>query len=229
MNFSDAAIIYFACGAPAAVYHFLNQKGEQRVRGLRQALFVFLAWPLYLVSLIRDKIPRNGSRIYSNRNVIPDSIRERKLLEIRSDLEKAIGEGSAEQAAVLGEALERYCGLADALRLQGADSLEESQIFIVSGHENGELATLCLMRRNRSRLIRHHRMARAELLRVLADYNDRIRCRNEAVELFQFLDDEEGLLLINEKPQTLTDLSVPSLGNEVWSSKAAKASAARQA
>ena len=228
MSFIDAAIIYFACGAPAAVYYFFDQRGEGRGRKVRQSLLVFLAWPLYLVRLLREKTLQIGSQQYSPGIAALDSVREEKLHAIRSAIEREVSFGPEGRAERIRDAFERYCGLSDAVRAAGRIPVVDSPIYIVSGHENSELATLCLMRRNRTRLVRHHNSAREELLRMFANGNGSDSNGNTAEELFRLMDDQEGLSILRERPQMLADPSVQSLGNEVWSSQAAKASAARQ-
>ena len=227
MNLVDAAIIYFACGAPAAVFHFFDQRGEGRGRKVRQSLLVFLAWPLYLVRLLREKTLQIGSQQYSSGTGSPDSVREEKLRRIRSALEREVSLGPEYRSGRIRDAFERYCGLADAVRESGRNPIVESPIYTVSGHENTELATLCLMRRNRTRLIRHHNSAREELLRMFVNGNGPDSNGNTPEELFRLMDDQEGLSILKERPQILTAPNVQSLGNEVWSSQAAKASAAR--
>ena len=166
MNWIDFTIIYLACGAPFAVYYFLQNKTVgSSVSWLLNCLVLLLWLPFAIFLLTKNRqnffsfnffnksltTTENGQQIYLYQKQI-----EKVLLE--SDLDISIFD--------FRETAERYAGLTLAAQCEpGKDWGQE--IFRVSGAEQLELGTICLQRRNRKRLAFHQSEARRDFLQII--------------------------------------------------------------
>jgi len=90
------------------------------------------------------------------------------------------------------EIFERYTGLSVAVA-KAEDNSDVHELFEVAGNKNGELGTVCLNRRNRSRLIFHHTDARNDFLDALIRAGRGGDSLNLAIELATLLDDADAL------------------------------------
>jgi hypothetical protein len=92
------------------------------------------------------------------------------------------------------ETVDRYVGLADAARTATRQKTARHELFEAAGREEYYLGQLCLMRRNRRRLERHHIQAREDFLALFRQASlpitaaDAIRM---GIDLARRLDDSE--------------------------------------
>jgi hypothetical protein len=164
MNLFDLFIIYLACGAPFGVHRFLS-RGDNSVSAYLESLLYALLWILLIPRLLH-----NG--VKSLLRIRADRTRSGPVTFDASGLVRMIDESARTSGAYPGlytlrDAVDRYSGISSLLSEQ--DSWRESAtdgIFSVSGHPVPDLGSICLRRRNRRDLERHHREAAEDLIRL---------------------------------------------------------------
>jgi hypothetical protein len=223
MQPTDLLIIYLAFGAPIAVYKYLQNGTEDRVRRIASSALTFLFWIpaavriayLYFTNadfedafVSQSKSDAFYKRICKTRDALASEL-----------VRAAVGFSVHE----VREAIERYAGLADALGNDAAGNTKPQSLFAGSGRtRHYELGLVCWARRNRRRLERHHIEARRDFVALLdrASYQDsaagaivigidlaRQLDDTEAVELLKALDVKKGEVWKpqpHEQPQTIT-------------------------
>jgi hypothetical protein len=197
VNIFDALIIYFACGAPFGVYQFLQypEKGTFTKRWI-EIVSSFVFWPVSAMTIVRRaQVFSKGPETHFDGSYELDAGVEERVFEIQKDLEKIFFDG--EQGASIyefREVFDRYTGLSLALKAGSRPPAAEGpELFRITGHKNIELASICINRRNRSRLLVHQIQARedfSKLLLSLADLASKWKAPAElASELAALLDD----------------------------------------
>lgn len=196
MNSTDFLIIYFACGAPFAVYYFLqNRYDDSTVLFWLKNVLVFLFWVPFAASLLMQSQGRDGffdlKALGSFFNFNKDSNTE-KLFESQKQIENILLESDLEISIFdFRETAERYAGLTIAAKSEGDSGRE---IFRVAKNNNVELGTICLQRRNRSKLLRHQTAARRDFLELVEHLSDSISntelLQRPALEVVRMLNDE---------------------------------------
>lgn len=237
MRLSEIIIIYSAVGAPFAVNYLLHQRMHVgRAHLLWQAALRGSLWPLTLMSScfhrlselrLRPKLAQH--QIQSQRAQMIDEARRNLLAELHIVCECGIVSPSSESKklermrCVLRESIERYVGLAEAVKGASFDAppgKRETELFRVAGLKGDDLllAGQCLHRRNVRRLIEHHVQARSELLHSLAEIREAadeprlsvianadaarrlsiaiLKLHGRAVELLSLMEDEDAAMRV---------------------------------
>lgn len=230
MNPTDFLIIYFACGAPFAVHYFLqNRDGGATVSFWLRNLLVFLFWMPFAALLLMQKRGRAGFfdlKTFSS-FFYKDSDTE-KLFAFQKRIENTLLESDLEVSIFdFRETIERYAGLTIAAKSEGDSGRE---IFRVAKNNNVELGTICLQRRNRSKLARHQTAARRDFLEFVEQLSDSISdvksLQHPAVEIAKLLHDEaaqESLEKMFADNLQIGNLSnVEYLEKDLWKSQERK-------
>lgn len=196
MNLSDFLIIYLACGAPCGVYFFLQNRKKLSTGNLwlKSFLTVFV-WIPYAFRLLHD--------FYTRRKL------SRRLLQ-KSDFDKQLADAVKRLVALFQdsksrisvfetrEVVERYAGLTVAWKAADADvpDQKEKEIFRISLRQNATLATICLHRRNRTRLSAHQNQARLDFLQIVAELKssapDRAELKKAVFDFVELIGDREA-------------------------------------
>ena len=193
MNRIDFLIIYFSCGAPFAVYYFLQNKAE-----IKTSLFCLsnaLVWtfwlPFALFLLFKYR------RVLSNLDFLKTSAdvseSERKIYSAQKRIEKILLESELEISIFdFRETAERYAGLTTAAQNE-PDKDWGKEIFQAANNEKNELGKICLQRRNRKRLAFHQTEARRDFLQIIGQLNDSISdtesLERSTLEMVELLND----------------------------------------
>ena len=153
MNWLDLLIIYFACGAPFAVYRVTRSGVSLSVKTITVSLVNLCGWPVIAVLLVFKS--QTLEEYASVRRVALDKIRA--LIEA----ELFINTRSTSSIFTFREIYSRFTGLSEAAVL---GSSMPAELLKVCDHPTIAIAGAILTRRNRERLQRHKSAARAELL-----------------------------------------------------------------
>lgn len=229
MTFNDFLVIYLAFGAPLAVHYFLQQR--RRTSDLRQlwlkTILNFFFWlPLLYRFLQNNQTLKNSfGKIFSKKS-LSDSITEENLRVIQKRLEKIVPEDETLLSIFeVREVFERYAGLT--LACQNETDIAQAarnKIFQIAGHNNSEIAEICLKRRNRKRLLRHQTQARKDFLNVIADllkhHSETEKLRETAFGLSVLLGDVIAQTALKEmleqKSQSAAASRVKNARNDLW-------------
>lgn len=225
MNLTDLTVIYFAVGAPFAVYYFLQNRRENKSASFRlKNFFVFIFWLPYAVMLLS----RNQSlRNFFKTNFIKDflaSDSSDEILQLQKRIENLLLESDLNISAFdYREIMERYAGLTLASDVQTNNNFE-SEIYRVAENENVKLGSVCLQRRNRNKLLRHQTEARRDFLQIIKKLSDSISdakiLQDSSTEFVKILKDDaaQGSLekMFAEKLQTGKLLSVEYTEKDLW-------------
>jgi hypothetical protein len=193
MNSIDFLIIYFSCGAPFAVYYFLQNK-----TGSKTSLFwlsnslVWMFWlPFALFLLFKNR------RVLSDLNFLNTSSdtseSEQKIYQSQKRIEKILLESELEISIFdFRETAERYAGLTTAAQNE-PDKDWGKEIFQAANNEKTELGKICLQRRNRKRLAFHQTEARQDFLQIIRQLTDSISdtedLKRSSLEMVALLND----------------------------------------
>lgn len=174
MNLYDFLIIYLTCGAPFAVYHFLQYRSVFKSRQLwLKTILNFLFWPLSAYRFARNSrtLKNIFDKVFVN-DTYSDSVSdtEKDLQITQKRIEKIVLEYDPNVSVYeLREIFDRYAGLT--LTRQNADTIHQTdryKIFQIVDHDNAKLAGICFERRNRKRLSHHQTQARQDFLNIFA-------------------------------------------------------------
>jgi hypothetical protein len=169
MTFTDLLIVYLAFGAPLAVYKYLQNRTANVRRKTLVSIFTFFFWVPTAVQI---------GYLYLSNAYFRDAFVSRRILDAR---EKRIGSLREAMTAELTrlargaslhdtrETVERYAGLADAVRETGPEPSGRNALFEAAGREEYRVGQVCLMRRNLRRLKRHHTQARQDFVALLSE------------------------------------------------------------
>jgi hypothetical protein len=174
MNRIDFLIVYFSCGAPFAVYYFLQNKTGSKtfIFWLSNAL-VWMFWMLFALFLL-----------FKNRGVLSDlnflntssvvSEKQRNIYLSQKQIEKILLDSELEISIFdFRETAERYAGLTMAAQNE-PDKDWGKELFRAASIEKHELGKICLQRRNRKRLAFHQIEARRDFLQIIKQLSDSI-------------------------------------------------------
>ena len=169
----DIIIINFACGAPFAVYYFIQNR-ERRSTSLLwlKTSVVAIFWILFAIRLFHERVTSKLSYLDFANYGQSDSQLRLKIEEI----EKRYGQVLVDintSVSIFGfrETFNRYCGLTLSNRFASVNPKQEfNEIYKIVQHENIDLASRCLSRRNRLRLERHQTNARRDLVVLLDQF-----------------------------------------------------------
>lgn len=163
MTFLDLTIIYLACGAPLSMHYIFSARREPEFYFAAKVVLVALGWPVAAFLLIKSlRKPLEGILLSGSDEI------DRKLDSLRLELEQAaFTDETASSLFEFRELFARYTGLARSSVVDaGQDPANE--LFLLSGHENGDLASRCLGRRASRRLKVHANAAREDFVESIA-------------------------------------------------------------
>ncbi len=211
---TDLFIIYLAFGAPLAVYKYLQNRAVDIRRRIVVSIFTFFFWVPAAVEIGYLYLSNAYFEVgfVSRRNSDATNI---KLTEMReSVISQLIKLSRVSNLHDLREILDRYTGLADALKNSIGTTSFRHAIFEAAGRKNADLGSLCLMRRNLRQLERHHIQARRDLVvmfgQIGGDGHEALETIEIGKELARQLGDDETV-------EELNALKVKK--GEVWKSK----------
>ncbi len=162
MNQIDLIIIYLACGAPFAVYYFLQNR---RLRYTKlfwiKTTFAFILWLPLAAQLFWNKFSFFHSQFFLVN-------KEKSISSLQKQIEAILIESDSQISIYnFREVFERYAGLTKANSDKNNKiSDSEKEVFRISENANIELAAICQHRRNRKKLFFHHTLARQDFLRL---------------------------------------------------------------
>lgn len=225
MNLIDLTVVYFAVGAPFAVYYFLqNRRADKSVAFWLKIFFAFVFWlPFAAMSLSRSQ----SLRSFFNLNFIRDflaSDSSDEIIRLQKRIENLLLAGDLKIPVFdYREIMERYVGLTLASDAN-ANNEFESEIYRVAANENVRLASICLHRRNRNKLRRHQTEARLDFLQIVerlsGSVSDAKILHDASAELAKILKDETARESIEKmfakKLQTEKPLSVEHTEKDLW-------------
>ena len=157
MNIADLVIIYLAFGAPFAVYKYLQNRDADRRQRILGSLLTFFLWIPAAVQMGYRYLSNaySGNAFVSQRN--SDAVDARLAVLRESIKSELILAGCNLTVHDIREILERYAGLSECDRdTWHLESDAFSHLFEAAGQTKHKLAAVCLARRNRRRLRRHH-------------------------------------------------------------------------
>lgn len=167
------------------MHYFFGLRGKPTPYFIALGILATLFWPVRIVSLLRD-----ASRDRA-KNASTPTITETDILldSIRVKIETvAFHNENTSSVFEFREIFTRYTGL-----VQAASAIEletdVSEIFRLSEHSNGQLATRCINRASSLKLVRHADDARTELIALIKSFSK--ECSSALAELVE----EAGVLL----------------------------------
>ena len=234
MRISDAIIIYLAIGSPLAVHYLLKSRGDDTSAHMLRAIFTFVFWPIYAISVtFSAKLTNEGRKVSSSDSNGLDAKLDKKVDEIASALEMFFHESFPERSALeYREIIDRYIGLTFAIQFDQLDRPGPLTKIVVSTPESAQLNSICLNRRNRKGLETHRNRARGDFVELVAEAAEtdgfHSAFANLASELSRVISDDEACrqieALANRRRQTPVEMSVNSIEKELWHSQTHKPS-----
>jgi hypothetical protein len=184
MNLTDLIIIYLACGSPFAVYQITNRQPAISATGWAVVGTAFLLWPAFVLSNADKQIFRGPKK--------SEASRHRQIEKIRFELERLIFSDSATASLFeFRDIFLRFTSLVEAARVETPDT-SAYDLFEISGHHNKVLASRCLTRRNREKLVFHQTLVRNEFVDLISHFAGIASERNEILRLAVELSDRLG-------------------------------------
>jgi hypothetical protein len=167
MTLTDVLIIYLAFGAPIAVYKYLQNRTEDTGRRIAVSVFTFFFWITAALEIGYFYLSNAyfGDAFVST--ATSDALNQR-ILDLRESITKELIK--LERGTSLHdrrETVDRYAGLAEAIRNTAVQKNRRNELFEAAGRDKYELGQLSLMRRNLHRLERHHSFARRDFVNLL--------------------------------------------------------------
>ncbi len=163
MTFIDFAIIYLACGAPLSMHYFFAASRKPAIYFAARIVLVSLFWPIaafLLIKGIRTQLV-SGSQIGQNDL-------ERRLDTLRLKIERsAFSDETAASVFEFRELFARYTGLAQAANAKNS-AATVNELFKLSSHGQGDIATICLERKAKNRLLDHADAASDDLVKFIS-------------------------------------------------------------
>lgn len=229
MNLIELIIIYLACGAPFGVYYFLHQKEFFNSSKLwLNSILVTLFWIPYAFRLFHSFVTTKFLKSQFAENTFSDSAFKDKIDEIEKKFAQILLEEKVDFSIFeFRETFQRFVGLTIVTKDINYASLNdetEHDLFSITNHQNGKLATKCLNRRNRLRLKAHQNLALKDFLQMLQKIDSCLVEKEKfsllAIDFVKLLDDVQTQIELNKVfqnlPQTVTGFPVKKMENEVW-------------
>jgi hypothetical protein len=183
MRLSELITIYLAAAAPFGVIYFLRSLDNASTsRHALASVAAALGWPLTAALLFKSSrtlrrsgqdqgLSRDERRTELAKRALSNSLRRVEDLLLPAALP---AEAARYSMFAAREALERYVGLTIAaldVDVNDAPSEREMEICRLAGRKDQDLITAgrCIHRGNVTRLLAHHRRARAKLVESLTD------------------------------------------------------------
>jgi hypothetical protein len=185
MSLIDIIILYFTCGSPFAVYHFLQN------RNLLKSSVIWMLWIPFSVRLLQTKV--KSKLIFDKKNVSDSEIET-----VQREIEQIVFENNAKLSLFeFREVFERYTGLTLNTKQNNEQIGEnETDIFRVANRENVKLGAICLHRRNQFKLKYHQTLARRDFFKIINEFQSK-KLRLSLLKLFRILDDQEAEKTLN--------------------------------
>lgn len=163
MTFTDLAIIYLACGAPLSMHYFLATGRKPTFYFAMKVVLVAVIWPIAAFLLIKSlKKPLAGVVRSASGEI------DIRLDALRLEIENAVfTDESAASVFEFRELFARYTGLAQAAVADPGQNTA-NELFLLSGHDDAELASRCLGRKASNRLTVHANAAREDFVESIA-------------------------------------------------------------
>ncbi|MEO6333354.1 MAG: hypothetical protein ABIO91_00080 [Pyrinomonadaceae bacterium] len=212
MTITDLLIIYLAFGAPIAVYKYLQNRAVGIRRRIALSMFTFFFWVPTIVKLGYLYLANAyfSDDFVSHRVSDATDRRIRDLRErITADLVRLERGSSLHDTR---ETVNRYTGLANAVREATSNKEGRNELFEAAGRQNYALSHFVMIRRNMRRLRRHHVQARRDFLNLL----DQVSRRFASIDLIATGLDLAWGLEDREAVEQLNALKVKR--GEVWTS-----------
>lgn len=204
MSLTDLIICYLSLAAPFGVFRYLyGWRGLGRRKTLRSVGHGAL-WPIFLASALVERIatgeplrkPKNSDVADAYRHVgVDDLQRELEILTLSSANGLSLFE--------VRDALERYAALTRAvMSASSPDSSLGKELFQIGGIGHRDTASICLSRKNLSKLRHHQEKARADvlaLLQICAPVYRKDQAVRTAQTLFAELGDDEGISILRSQ------------------------------
>lgn len=187
MQWSDLLIIYFSCGAPFAVYHFLQNSRNDTFssRLLLNSAAVWVGWIAYAYLLWRKRSQKRFTPAQKQAKKVstdPEiALLEQQTTVIQEQILQAFIETNSRarlkvQFFAFRDVLERFVGLTIAERnsakfAASRKTASEAEVFSIAGRSgrDSERGARCVSRRNLARLQEHQKNAREDFLKQLAN------------------------------------------------------------
>lgn len=163
MTFIDIAIIYLACGAPLSMHYFFAATGKRNLHFAARIVLVAVFWPIAAFLLVQTV---RKQRVFASQ--IGQNDLDRRLDLFRIEIERStFTDENAASVFEFRELFARYTGLARAANARHA--VPRHELFLLSSHEQTDLASICLERKARNRLLIHANAASEDLVSFIAD------------------------------------------------------------
>jgi hypothetical protein len=193
MTFSDAIVIYLACGSPFAVHVMMTKRDGKTFRRMLRAAGSFAGWPLLAV--------HHGLRLVLGKPVDAtdrNSEPAQSAASLLKEMENAACIPAIRRSVFdVRDILERYAGLSEAFFSDGGQ-MEMPEIFDISDHPAPAVGRACLSRRTRERLGMHLNEARAEYVDLITGLVSVLEAPSSlqrlAVDIAQSVRDKQGVL-----------------------------------
>ncbi len=177
-------VIHFAFGSPFGVYQITRGGSVRSTRSAAKVAAHFVLWPIFAAAFIRSWLINNLKPAESHL--------EQKIANIRSKIEDAAFSGSSTMPVFeFRDVFARFTGLTMAL-LHGGKVSSSREMLKIVGHKNISLASACINRRNRQRLLFHQKQAQLEfneLISALAERSNNNDMGDLALSLTKLLDE----------------------------------------
>ena len=217
MNLTDFFIIYFAAGAPFAVYYFFQRRANLPTpRLLAKTLFVFVCWLPFAVKTLRKSQRR---RIFQT-VLHGEARRESEINRLQKQIERGFSVADSPFSIFdLREIFARYIGLTAAVAHETGAGEREKEIFRAADAGHFAVGAICLERRNRLRLIRHQTEARADFVNLIEKMSADAKAENPgdirtaALAIADCLDDSATRANLEKTPPVRPQNAAPSSVN----------------
>lgn len=230
MTIRDLIIIYLACGAPFAVYYFLqNRRTESTGMLWLKTTGRFVFWIPFAIGMVaRRSLFTNLYNSGFDRGSNTDAVREAKIEETRRFVDGFASDPELRMSVFeLREVFDRYVGLT--MELADADSEpsnSESEIFRITNHTSKKAGEACLHRRNLMRLSFHQKLAARDFIKLSGQLAGRGADGGDSVfrlkSLADLLGDDktgEAITLLAAGNKTVNGASNSTTGDEtLWKS-----------
>jgi hypothetical protein len=179
MTIADFIIIYLACGSPFAVQILLVRADKLSFAVLAGAATRCLVWPVS-ASVMFYRIISGFTTSHKSHKLRGIEI---DLVRLQTAIERAkFTNAQAAQIFQFRDAYLRYAGLA--LELNAPESAPSAaELFSVAQHPAPSIASICLQRKNRSRLQLHCDQARVELAALVSQSTAGVESRDGLLRL----------------------------------------------
>ncbi len=182
MNYLELTIIYLTCGTPFGVYFFTKQNQESNSGKIwLKSILVSLLWIPYSVKLFHGFVTMKLQNLKK-----AEEIRESENFKLKSDeFERRYSQAfiNSNQVSLFDfkETFHRFVGLTQ-LNMPLVDSYTTpiSKFSQLGIHDNPNLFSICLNRRNRKRLEQHQIIAREDFVKLLEKLDI---CGNENIQI----------------------------------------------